>query len=69
MSPSNIRRGRPIATEFLTLPDRVRHTSVLIICLRAQNTPGYYELVKLPIAIDIIEVRAPAAHSALTMAG
>ncbi|KAF2674612.1 Bromodomain-containing protein [Microthyrium microscopicum] len=35
--------GRPIATNFLTLPDR--------------HIPGYYEVTKLPIALDTIETK------------
>ncbi|PVI08266.1 Bromodomain-domain-containing protein [Periconia macrospinosa] len=36
------KNGRPIATHFLTLPDK-------------DSIPEYYEVIKLPIAIDTIE--------------
>lgn len=55
--------GRPIAVHFLTLPDKVRPPDLLPtttpLTVRPQNElPEYYEVIKLPIAIDTIEVRS-----------
>lgn len=53
--------GRPIAVHFLTLPDRVSPPDTLPaatpLTTRAQSEfSNYYEAIKLPIAIDTIEV-------------
>lgn len=39
---TNIRSGRPIATQFISLPDR-------------DDLPEYYDIIKLPLALDTIE--------------
>jgi hypothetical protein len=53
--------GRPIATHFLTLPNKVRSYITPRVdptdkCVQAE-VPDYYEYTKLPIALDTIEVR------------
>jgi hypothetical protein len=55
-------RGRPIATHFLTLPNKVRSEYTSRIdptnsCVQAE-VPDYYEYTKLPIALDTIEVHS-----------
>jgi hypothetical protein len=55
-------RGRPIATHFLTLPNKVRSLCAPCVeppdnCVQAE-VPDYYEYIKLPIALDTIEVRS-----------
>ena len=54
--------GRPIATHFLTLPNKVRSYYAPRIdptdkYVQAE-VPDYYEYTKLPIALDTIEVRS-----------
>jgi hypothetical protein len=53
--------GRSIAVHFLTLPSKVRSLMIpapALLTHHAQSElPEYYEHIKLPIAIDTIEVR------------
>ena len=60
--------GRPIAVHFLTLPDKVRSLALPAPAPpanRAQNhMPEYYEVTKLPMALDTIEVCSHISHVA-----
>lgn len=62
--------GRSIIDEFLTLPDAVgivleRRLSDDTDDYMQKQVPGYYDQIKLPLAVDTIEVSIPALVSAL----